>query len=152
MTDDARDIIDWEYFEKSRAELGPGFIRILSYFKEDGTQVDRPDRGRDARAEYDRAGASRAHPQGRIAPARRGAAGQGRRADRIDRALLHRNRAAFPDELVPEVVQLRRLFDQTVELFDKATNPLMTRARLPQAHRRLRAQGVTLNQGHSARI
>ena len=34
----------------------------------------------------------------------------------------------FPDELVPQVVELRRLFDQTVELFDKATNPLMTRA------------------------
>ena len=34
----------------------------------------------------------------------------------------------FPDELVPEVVELRRLFDQTIELFDKATNPLMTRA------------------------
>ena len=30
----------------------------------------------------------------------------------------------FPDELVPEVVELRRLFNQTVELFDKATNPL----------------------------
>ena len=29
---------------------------------------------------------------------------------------------------MPEVVELRRLFDQTVELFDKATNPLMTRA------------------------
>ena len=38
VTDDARDIIDWAYFEKSRAELGPGFIRILSYFKEDGTK------------------------------------------------------------------------------------------------------------------
>ena len=34
----------------------------------------------------------------------------------------------FPDELVPEVVELRRLFNNTVELFDKATNPLMTRA------------------------
>jgi HPt (histidine-containing phosphotransfer) domain-containing protein len=34
----------------------------------------------------------------------------------------------FPDELVPQVVELRRLFQQTVELFDKATNPLMTRA------------------------
>ena len=32
----------------------------------------------------------------------------------------------FPDELVPEVVELRRLFEQTVELFDKATNPLVT--------------------------
>ena len=33
----------------------------------------------------------------------------------------------FPDELVPEVVELRRLFGRTVELFDKATNPLLTR-------------------------
>ena len=31
----------------------------------------------------------------------------------------------FPDELVPEVVELRRLFDQTIDLFDKATNPLL---------------------------
>ena len=35
----------------------------------------------------------------------------------------------FPDELVPEVVELRRLFNETVEQFEKATNPLMTRAR-----------------------
>jgi hypothetical protein len=33
----------------------------------------------------------------------------------------------FPDELVPEVVELRRLFEETVDLFDKATNPLVTR-------------------------
>jgi hypothetical protein len=30
VTDEARDIIDWAFFEKSRTELGPGFIRILS--------------------------------------------------------------------------------------------------------------------------
>ena len=28
---------------------------------------------------------------------------------------------------MPEVVELRRLFDKTVELFDKATNPLVSR-------------------------
>ncbi|NUR14645.1 MAG: Hpt domain-containing protein, partial [Bradyrhizobium sp.] len=33
----------------------------------------------------------------------------------------------FPDELVPNVVELRKLFSQTVEQFEKATNPLMTR-------------------------
>ncbi len=38
MADEARDIVDWAHFEKSRAELGPGFIRILSYFKEDGVK------------------------------------------------------------------------------------------------------------------
>jgi hypothetical protein len=35
----------------------------------------------------------------------------------------------FPDELVPEVVELRKMFERTVELFDKATNPLMSRNR-----------------------
>ena len=34
----------------------------------------------------------------------------------------------FPDELVPDVVELRRMFDLTVTMFDKATNPLKTRA------------------------
>ena len=36
--DDDPDIVDWVHFEKSRAELGPGFIRILSYFREDGAK------------------------------------------------------------------------------------------------------------------
>jgi hypothetical protein len=30
---------------------------------------------------------------------------------------------------VTKVVELRRTFDQTVELFDRATNPLLTRNR-----------------------
>ncbi|HET7816039.1 MAG TPA: Hpt domain-containing protein, partial [Sphingomicrobium sp.] len=38
MSDDGLDIVDWMHFEKSRAELGPGFIRILSYFREDGAK------------------------------------------------------------------------------------------------------------------
>jgi HPt (histidine-containing phosphotransfer) domain-containing protein len=33
----------------------------------------------------------------------------------------------FPDELVPDVVELRRLWSRTIELFDKATNPLQSR-------------------------
>src|SRR5690348_16562339 len=47
----------------------------------------------------------------------------------------------FPDELVPEVVELRRLFDQTVALFDKATNPLMTRAAPGGFGRKVNNQG-----------
>ena len=38
MEDDSPDIVDWAHFERSRAELGPGFIRILSYFREDGVK------------------------------------------------------------------------------------------------------------------
>ena len=37
-TADTSDIVDWVLFEKNRAELGPGFIRILSYFREDGAK------------------------------------------------------------------------------------------------------------------
>ena len=38
LSDAAQEIVDWTHFEKSRTELGPAFIRILSYFKEDGVK------------------------------------------------------------------------------------------------------------------
>ena len=34
----------------------------------------------------------------------------------------------FPDELVPDVVKLRKLWNQTMQLFEEATNPLQKRA------------------------
>jgi HPt (histidine-containing phosphotransfer) domain-containing protein len=127
VTDDDRDIIDWAYFEKSRTELGPGFIRILSYFKEDGTksiaQIEAAMREQNTTAlvlpAHTLKGESRqlgAEPLAKVAEL----------IESTARFCIENGR--FPDELVPEVVQLRRLFDQTIELFDKATNPLMTRA------------------------
>ena len=126
MSDGKPDIVDWVHFEKSRAELGPGFIRILSYFREDGVksvaQIE------DAMREHNTValilpahtlkGESRqfgAEPLAAIAEL----------IEQTARLCVETHR--FPDELVPEVVQLRRLFDETVELFDKATNPLLTR-------------------------
>jgi HPt (histidine-containing phosphotransfer) domain-containing protein len=38
LSDEQSDIVDWALFEKNRAELGPGFIRIISYFREDGAK------------------------------------------------------------------------------------------------------------------
>ena len=127
VTDEARDIIDWAYFEKSRTELGPGFIRILSYFKEDGTksiaQIESAMREQDTTAlvlpAHTLKGESRqlgAEPLAKVAEL----------IESTARFCIESHR--FPDELVPKVVELRRLFDQTIELFDKATNPLMTRA------------------------
>ena len=127
MTDEARDIIDWAFFEKSRTELGPGFIRILSYFKEDGTksiaQIEAAMREQNTTAlvlpAHTLKGESRqlgAEPVAKIAEL----------IESTARFCIESHR--FPDELVPQVVELRRLFDQTIELFDKATNPLMTRA------------------------
>jgi HPt (histidine-containing phosphotransfer) domain-containing protein len=127
VSDEAREIVDWVHFEKSRSELGPGFIKILSYFKEDGVksiaQIEQAMREQNTAAlvipAHTLKGESRqlgAEPLAKIAEL----------IESTARFSLESRR--FPDELVPEVVELRRLFDQTIDLFDKATNPLMTRA------------------------
>ena len=127
MTGEARDIIDWAYFEKNRAELGPGFIRILSYFKEDGTksiaQIEQAMRDQNTTGlvipAHTLKGESRqlgAEPLAEIAEL----------IETTARFCIETHR--FPDELVPQVVELRQLFQQTIDMFDKATNPLMTRA------------------------
>jgi histidine phosphotransfer protein HptB len=127
VTDEARDIVDWAHFEKSRSELGPGFIRILAYFKEDGVK---------SIAEIEKAMRDQ-NTTGLVLPAHTlkgesrqlGAEPVAKIAELIEttaRFCIESHR--FPDELVPEVVELRRLFNETVELFEKATNPLVTRS------------------------
>ena len=127
MTGEARDIIDWAYFEKHRTELGPGFIRILNYFKEDGaksvSQIEQAMRDQNTAAlvlpAHTLKGESRqlgAEPIAKVAEL----------IETTARFCVENGR--FPDELVPEVVELRRLFAETIEQFDKATNPLMTRS------------------------
>jgi HPt (histidine-containing phosphotransfer) domain-containing protein len=126
VSDEARNIVDWAHFERSRTELGPGFIRILAYFKEDGVksiaQIEEAMREQNTTAlvlpAHTLKGESRqlgAEPLAKIAEL----------IETTARFCVESRR--FPDELVPEVVQLRKLFNETVELFDKATNPLMTR-------------------------
>ena len=125
--DNAADIIDWAFFEKSRTEMGPGFIRILSYFREDGeksiAQIEQAMRTQSNVAlvlpAHTLKGEARqlgAEPLAEIAEL----------IETTARFCVESRR--FPDELVPQVVALRRLFNQTVEQFDKATNPLMVRA------------------------
>jgi HPt (histidine-containing phosphotransfer) domain-containing protein len=125
--DDTSDIVDWVYFEKSRAELGPGFIRILSYFREDGAKsiqaIEQAMHQQDTVAlvipAHTLKGESRqfgAEPLAAVAE----------QIEQTARFCIETHR--FPDELVPEVVELRRLWNRTIELFDEATNPLQTRA------------------------
>jgi histidine phosphotransfer protein HptB len=131
LDDEPSDIVDWAHFEKSRAELGPGFIRILSYFKEDGVksiaQIEAAMRDQNTTAlvlpAHTLKGEARqlgAEPLAKIAEL----------IESTARFCVETHR--FPDEIVPEVVELRRLFDQTIALFEKETNPLVTRA-APQA-------------------
>ncbi len=126
MSDDELEIVDWVHFEKSRAELGAGFIRILSYFREDGArsigELEQAMREQDTvalvRPAHTIKGEARqfgAEPLAQVAEL----------VESTARLCIETRR--FPDELVPQVVEMRRLFNRTVELFDKATNPLLTR-------------------------
>jgi histidine phosphotransfer protein HptB len=127
QVEDGSDIIDWGYFEKSRAELGPGFIRILTYFREDGAKslaaIEQAMHEHNTVAlvipAHTLKGESRqfgAEPLAAVAE----------KIEQVARTCIETHR--FPDELVPDVVELRRLWNRTVELFDKATNPLQSRA------------------------
>jgi HPt (histidine-containing phosphotransfer) domain-containing protein len=127
LSNELPDIVEWAHFEKSRAELGPGFIKILSYFREDGakaiSQIEAAMREQNTIGlvlpSHTIKGESRqlgAEPLANVAEL----------IESTARICVETHR--FPDELVPKVVELRRLFDQTVELFEKATNPLVSRA------------------------
>jgi len=127
LDDEKPDIVDWALFEKYRSELGPGFIRILSYFREDGAksvaQIEQAMRDQNATAlvipAHTIKGEARqlgAEPIATIAEL----------IETTARLCIETHR--FPDELVPQVVELRRLFGQTVDAFDKETNPLLSRA------------------------
>ena len=124
---DGYDIVDWAHFEKSRAELGPGFIRILGYFREDGAK---------SLAQIETAMREQ-NTVGLVIPAHtlKGEARQFGANPLANCAELIENSArisiethSFPNELIADVVNLRKLWGETIALFDKATNPLLTRA------------------------
>ena len=140
MAEAAREVVAWGLFEKYRTELGPGFIRILSYFKENGVksvaQIEQAMREQNTAAlvlpAHTLKGEARqlgAEPLAAIAEL----------IETTARFCIENGR--FPDELVPEVVQLRKLFDESIDLFDKATNPLAQRTPTGGFGRKVTNQG-----------
>jgi histidine phosphotransfer protein HptB len=127
VDNDGNDLVDWVHFEKTRGELGAGFIRILGYFREDGAK---------SVAQIETAMRER-NTVGLVIPAHtlKGEARQFGADPLADCAELIEQSArisiethSFPDELIADVVKLRGHWTRTLELFDKATNPLLTRA------------------------
>ena len=119
-------IIDWEAFSAARTELGADFIRILGYFREDGTKslakIEAGIRDKDSAA--------------LVIPAHtlKGEARQFGADALADVAELIEASARQcvewrqePDELLPEVVKLRPLFEETLVAFDREINPLVER-------------------------
>ena len=119
-------IIDWALFGEARKELGPNFIRILGYFREDGEKAV----GRIEDAMHRRDAAAMVLPSHTMKSEARqfGAEELGAVAEEIEFAARRAvENGLFPDHLVPQVARLRPLYDETMELFERETNPLVER-------------------------
>lgn len=121
-------LVDWDEYRMARTRLGASFMRILGYFREDGTQsvaaIEDAMRARDAR--------------GLVVPAQRlkdealqfGAERLSALAEDIEMFARHCVETQdSPEEYLPHVVTLRPLFDETLALLESDANPLVQRRR-----------------------
>lgn len=126
MSHEDRGLIDWTAFSQARSELGAGFVRILGYFREDGVKsvaaIEAAMRGLNAAAmvlpAHTLKGEARqfgADPLGALAE----------KIETIARDCVE-NRDT-PDEALKAVVELRPLFERTLEMLERESNPLVER-------------------------
>lgn len=126
VTGNEREVVDWTVFCAARSELGAGFARILSYFREDGekavARIEAAMQGRDT--------------AGLVLPAHTmksearqfGAEPLGALAEEIEfTARRSIELRVFPDELIPAVARLRPLYLETIGQLEAEANPLVQR-------------------------
>ena len=122
----AEDVINWDAFAETRGALGEAFVRILGYFREDGTK---------SVAEIENAMRDRSSA-GLILPAHTlkgegyqfGAEKLAELAEEIEVAARHYVEIQQdPSELLEKVVQLRPLFELTLETLEREVSPLIER-------------------------
>jgi HPt (histidine-containing phosphotransfer) domain-containing protein len=120
------ELVDWSTFSRMRTQLGASFVRILGYFREDGEKAV----GRIEEAMH------RQDATGLILPAHTlkaearqfGAEPVATLAEEIENAGRRAVEGGFfPDNILPQVAQLRSLYLRTVEALEAETNPLATR-------------------------
>lgn len=119
-------IVDWEIFSQARAELGGSLIRILGYFREDGEKSV----AKIEEAMHRRDSAALVMPAHTMKSEARqfGAERLGTLAEEIELAGRRGVESRlFPDQILPHVAQLRPLYLETMELFERETNPLVER-------------------------
>lgn len=126
VTGNEEEIIDWMVFCTVRSELGAGFARILSYFREDGEKaVSRIESAMHAR---DTAGLVLPAHTMKSEARQFGAEPLGALAEEIEfgarRAI---EMGFFPDNLLPSVARLRPLYLETMTQLDAEANPLVRR-------------------------
>ena len=126
MSPEDRGLIDWTAFSQARSELGAGFVRILGYFREDGVKsvaaIEAAMRGLNAAAmvlpAHTLKGEARqfgADPLGALAE----------KIESIARDCVENHDT--PDEALKAVVELRPLFERTLETLERESNPLVER-------------------------
>lgn len=124
--DQDQDLVDWDEYRAARAQLGAAFVRILGYFREDGTKsvlaIEAAMRDADAR--------------GLVMPAHT-LKGEARQFGAEKLASLAEDIESFarscmemrttPEEYLPKVVMLRPMFNATLEALENESNPLVQR-------------------------
>lgn len=126
LIEEPEQLVDWEAFARTRSELGAGFVRILGYFKEDGAKSIGAIE--DAMQRRDTAALVRPAHTLKSEARQFGAEPLGELSEEIEFAARRSiEQRLFPDELIPEVAKLRPLYNRTMELFAKETNPLIER-------------------------
>lgn len=120
------ELVNWNEFSRTRAELGTAFLRILGYFREDGEKAI----GVIEQAFRDRSAVALVTPAHTLKgeSAQFGALRLSAMAEEIE--MVARRCVEFhevPDELIEIVVALRPCFSETMALLDRDSNPLATR-------------------------
>ena len=128
MTTETGEMVDWKAFQACRAQLGAGFVRILGYFQEDGTKsiaaIEAAMREKSAIALVNPAHMLKGEAY------QFGAQQLGLAAEKIETiARQCVERRVEPDEVLPDVVKLRGLFERTLEMLEREASPLVERRR-----------------------
>ena len=126
MTPVAEDVINWAAFAETRGALGDAFVRILGYFREDGTK---------SVAAIENAMRERNSAK-LVLPAHTlkgegyqfGAEKLAELAEEIEVAARHYVEIQQdPSELLEKIVQLRPLFELTLATLEREVSPLVER-------------------------
>ena len=128
MTPDSA-LIDWDVLSAARTELGANFVRILGYFREDGEKsvaaIESAMRSNNAAAMVIPAHTLKGESQ------QFGANTLGACAEAIE--MIARDcveRRDDPTQALEHVVGLSQLFQRTLEVLERETNPLVERHRM----------------------
>lgn len=120
------ELVDWTAFSEMRTELGASFVRILSYFREDGEKA--VSRIEDAMHRGDAAALVLPAHTLKAEARQFGAEPVAALAEEIERAGRRAVEShLFCDNILPQVARLRPLYLRTLDQLEAETNPLAVR-------------------------